>query len=161
MLVALWDAHVKETGKAVCGSSSRSQTREVTSDMKVTDTLGAISNYCFNGKVTQYLKFSTELTECKQKLNSCDMTFHIQHNATTYEKLLKSDIIRYSSYHLMTYTELRLSHVISTFCNGRKIWKWHGKSQALPIDTTMKCGTGQFYIHWDVVWRNVATVVYM
>ncbi len=34
-LVAIWDAHVKDMGKAVCGSSSSwSLTQEVTSDMK-------------------------------------------------------------------------------------------------------------------------------
>ncbi len=37
-LVAIWDAHVKDMGKAVCGSSSSERlTQEVTSDMKFTD----------------------------------------------------------------------------------------------------------------------------
>ena len=33
-LAAIWDAHVKDMGKAVCGSSPRSLTQKVTSDMK-------------------------------------------------------------------------------------------------------------------------------
>ena len=42
MLAAIRDAHVKDMGGAVCGSYSRSPTQELTSDMKCTDTLGAI-----------------------------------------------------------------------------------------------------------------------
>ena len=45
MLAAIWDAHVKDMPRAVCSSSSRSPTQEVTSEMKFTDTLGAISNW--------------------------------------------------------------------------------------------------------------------
>ncbi len=33
MLAAIWDAREKDMGKAVCGSSSRSSTQEVTSDI--------------------------------------------------------------------------------------------------------------------------------
>ena len=44
-LAATWDAHVKDMGQAVCGSCFRSLTQDVTSDMKFTDTLGAISKY--------------------------------------------------------------------------------------------------------------------
>ena len=43
-LVAIWDAHVKGTEKAVCGYTCRSPIQEMTSEMNVTDTLGAISN---------------------------------------------------------------------------------------------------------------------
>ncbi len=39
MLAAIWDAHVKGIGKAVCGCSSQSPTHEVTSDMQFTDML--------------------------------------------------------------------------------------------------------------------------
>ncbi len=41
MLAAILDAHVKDMGWAVCGSSSQSPMQEVTSDMKFTDMLGA------------------------------------------------------------------------------------------------------------------------
>ena len=46
ILPAIWDTHAHYIGWAACGSSSRSPTQEVivTSDMKFTDTLGAISN---------------------------------------------------------------------------------------------------------------------
>ncbi len=43
MLAAIWDAHVKDMGWAVCDSSSQRSTQEVPSDMKFTDTLGATS----------------------------------------------------------------------------------------------------------------------
>ncbi len=36
MLVAMWDAHVKDIGKADCGGSSQSPKQEVTNDMKIT-----------------------------------------------------------------------------------------------------------------------------
>ncbi len=40
-VAAIWDAHVKDMGWAVCGSSSRGPAQEVTSDMKSSDTLDA------------------------------------------------------------------------------------------------------------------------
>ena len=44
MLAGIWDAHVKDTGKVVWGSSPRSSTQEVTSDMKFIDKLGAMAS---------------------------------------------------------------------------------------------------------------------
>ena len=44
-LAAIEDAHVMDMRWAVCGSSSQSPTQDVTSDMKFTDTLGAISKF--------------------------------------------------------------------------------------------------------------------
>ena len=43
MLAAIWDAHIKDLGKAACGSSSWSPTQNMVLDMKFTDLLGAIS----------------------------------------------------------------------------------------------------------------------
>ena len=42
-LAAIGDIHVKDMGKAACGSYSQSPAQGVTREMKFTDTLGAIS----------------------------------------------------------------------------------------------------------------------
>ena len=54
MLATIWDTHVKDMGWAICGSSSQSPTREVTSDMKFTDRKGfwrkpvqGLHNWCY------------------------------------------------------------------------------------------------------------------
>ena len=52
MLVAIWDTHVNNTEKAVCGSPSHSPTKKVTSNTKFTDANAAESSVLEPGILT-------------------------------------------------------------------------------------------------------------